>query len=346
MNIKDVALPEKVNASIDETKNRIEIYLTEDCQERIIAYYPIENLQVYIYEISGSNIPDMWELGLRKNYTGRYMRILICRNGRGEFIDNGLNLNISGGEFALKSGIESVNRFDYSADSLVGIEIVLQDNKAVKESFVIKILDEAMKHIKLSSEDFQNDKWYFSNYSEKTEKSVEHLLANCANNADSNVIMINGAEIVYNLGHDYKSRDFKERRYSTKPQKAIAEDIHRQLSEHYNERLTADVFAEKYGLSDTTVKNYFKNEYGYSFKEYRTKVRMEKAAELLEKADMKQVEIEMAVGYSTQAKFIGAFKKYYNLTPSEYRRIKSSAIFLKNSKMHIFSLAVPMTAIA
>lgn len=131
--------------------------------------------------------------------------------------------------------------------------------------------------------------------------------------------MINITEIGYNLGNDYKENDSKERKYPTNLQKAIAEDIHRQLTEKYSERCTALMFAEKYGLSDTTVKNYFKNVYGYSFKEYQMKVRMEKAEELLTTTDMKLVEIAMSVGYSTQAKFISAFKKHYNMTPSKYR---------------------------
>ncbi len=322
MNINDIAFPRKVNAKIDKEKCRVELFSEGENSGKIIAYYPIENLQIYIYEINCGEVPDLRELGLRMDYTGRYMRILVCRNGRGEFIENGVSLNLSGGEFALKAGIEGVNSFSFTADNLVGIEMVLQDNKAVKESFMLKILDEALRYINISQEEFQRKKWYFSNYSEETEKAVEHLLANCENSNDSTAIMINAAEIVYNLGNDYKYHNFKERTYPTNLQKTVAQDMHRQLTENYYERLTAGMFAEKYGLSDTTVKKYFKNVYGYCFKEYKTKVRMEKAAELLVATDMKQVEIALAVGYSAQAKFIGAFKKYYKTTPSQYRRIK------------------------
>lgn len=316
MNISDITLPENINAETDETKKRIEIQLDGG---RIIAYYPIENLQAYVYEINGGKIPDLWDLGLRMNYTGRYIRILICKYGHGDFTENGVSLNLNGGEFALKYGPKEKNRFSFTADNLVGIELIMQVDYAVEESLLFKMLKSAFRNMGITEKDFKEEEWYFSNYSGESENSVDRLIKNCAENADSALVMINITEIGYNLGNDYKESDSKERKYPTNLQKAIAEDIHLQLTEKYSERCTALMFAEKYGLSATTVKNYFKNVYGYSFKEYQMKVRMEKAEELLTTTDMKLVEIAMSIGYSTQAKFISAFKKHYNMTPSKYR---------------------------
>lgn len=322
LNINDVVLPPNIDADIDAGKNRLEIHISGKNGGRIIAYYPTENLQVYVYEIDGTRLPDMWDLGLRMNCEGRYLRTLICKRGHGEFAEDSVNYNMSGGEFAMRCGIVEENRFCFKADSLVGIELVLQVDYAVKESILFRMLRTALNGMGIKHDDFQKNQWYFSKCSEESEKAVDRLLENCINGADSPLIIINVAEIGYNLGNDYKGADSKERKYPTNPQKAIAEDIHSQLTDNYGERLTASMFAEKYGLSDSTVKNYFKNVYGYGFKEYQMKVRMEKAATLLETTKMKHVEIAMTVGYSTQAKFIDAFKKYYNMTPSEYRLSK------------------------
>lgn len=329
LNVNDLALPQKYNADIDTIKNRLELQIDSETGGRIIAYYPIENLQVYVYEVDGSQLPDLWDLGLRMGFEGRYLRTLICRRGHGEFVEDGINLNQSGGEFSIKCGSKEDNRFSFCADSLLGVEFVLQIDYAIQESILFRMLKTALRSMGIQKEDFQKNQWYFSNYSIESEKAIDRLIENCRNGADSALILINVAEIGYNLGNDYQGNESKERKYPTNLQKAIAKDIHCRLTKDYSERITATMFAEKYGLSDTTVKNYFKSVYGYSFKEYQMKVRMEKAAELLQTTEMKQVEIAMAVGYATQAKFIGAFKKYYHMTPSEYRRFKKLGNVLK-----------------
>ena len=322
MNIKNLALPKEIDARIDTDKNRIEIHYHGEGSGKFIAYYPLENMQVYVYEIDGARFPDSRDLGLRMNLSKRYLRILMCRRGRGEFTEKGISLNMSGGEFSIKIGTEDENHFDFTAESLLGVEIVLQVDEAVHESVLFKMLKASMRGIGIYKEDFQVNQWYFSSYIEESEKAIDRLIENCTKGADSEIILINAAEIAYCLGKDYHDKGSKERKYPTNSQKVIAEDMHRQLTENYSERNTAAMFAEKYSLSDTTVKNYFKNVYGYGFKEYQIKIRMEKAAELLETTDKKQVEIAMSVGYATQAKFISAFKNYYRMTPSEYRRLK------------------------
>lgn len=322
MNINDLAIPERGNATIDTDKNRVELILDGNDDQMIVGYYPSNSLQVYVYKVNGRQIPDMWDLGLRTEISGRCFRTLICRHGHGEFTENGVCQNLSGGEFCLKYGQKDENRFSFTADSLIGVEIVLQVDAAVEESVLLRMLRGALRHMGLSKDDFQMDQWYFSNFSKESEKAVDRLIENCFNGSDSALILINAAEVGYNLGNDYNETDPKERKYPTNLQRAIAEDMHRQLTENYCERITAAMFAEKYGLSDSTVKNYFKTVYGYSFKEYQMKVRMEKAAELLIETDLKLVAIAMAVGYATQAKFISAFKKHYQMTPSEYRRRK------------------------
>ena len=77
--------------------------------------------------------------------------------------------------------------------------------------------------------------------------------------------------------------------------------------------------AEKYGLSETTIKNYFRNVYGYGYKDYQKKVRMEKAADMLKNSKFNIDEISLKVGYLSHTKFSTAFKEYYGVTPSQYR---------------------------
>ncbi len=122
------------------SKKRVEIPINSNRGGTIIAYYPIEYMQVYIYDIKSNQIPDMLNLGFRMAYSGSYFRILACRHGRGEFVDNRIDTNLSGGEFSFKYVQKAENRFLFTADSLIGVEVVLQLDYASNESFLIRLL--------------------------------------------------------------------------------------------------------------------------------------------------------------------------------------------------------------
>ncbi len=47
---------------------------------------------------------------------------------------------------------------------------------------------------------------------------------------------------------------------------------------------------------------------------------MEQAAKLLRETEMNVAEIARAVGYDSQSKFSAAFKSYFSILPTEYRR--------------------------
>ncbi len=109
MNIKNLILPKGLDADIDTEKKRAEIRFKGDNTGQIIAYFPIDNLQLYCYSINGDRFPDMWDLGLRVQGKGQYLRVLICKQGHGEFYEKSVKYNMSGGEFGLKFSKEEKN---------------------------------------------------------------------------------------------------------------------------------------------------------------------------------------------------------------------------------------------
>lgn len=132
--------------------------------------------------------------------------------------------------------------------------------------------------------------------------------------------MIQCTKTGYLIGSDMSGKRSSQRRYVSKSQQTIADDVYRTLTEHYDEKITVQQFANKYSVSPTTVKNYFSQCYGYDYKAYQTKVRMEKAAQLLHDTNLTSGEIGQRVGYCSQSKFGVVFKKYHGVTPLEYRR--------------------------
>ena len=80
------------------------------------------------------------------------------------------------------------------------------------------------------------------------------------------------------------------------------------------------MFAEKYFFSQEYLNKLFKNKYGFTIYEYVLKLRMERAAELLAQPDIKISDIAERLGYADNHYFSKAFRTYYHVTPTEYRK--------------------------
>ncbi len=92
------------------------------------------------------------------------------------------------------------------------------------------------------------------------------------------------------------------------------------LTEDLSKRYSAATLAKHFGISETSLKNYFRGVYGRGYSELLNEIRMKKAAELILKNSMKISEISDAVGFATQSRFAKAFKNYYGAAPLEYKR--------------------------
>ncbi|MGL4437888.1 MAG: helix-turn-helix domain-containing protein [Bosea sp. (in: a-proteobacteria)] len=64
----------------------------------------------------------------------------------------------------------------------------------------------------------------------------------------------------------------------------------------------------------------FKQSVGMPPRVYLTRLRMEKACELLEKTDLPVTEIAFEVGYSSNQVLARVFFKYQHMSPIDYRR--------------------------
>lgn len=87
----------------------------------------------------------------------------------------------------------------------------------------------------------------------------------------------------------------------------------------YNKELTLTTLADEINMSSSYLSNIFKKKYGIPFQDYVLKKRMEKAAILLISTNLKNYEISEKIGFDSVYYFNLKFKKYYDLTPKEYR---------------------------
>lgn len=99
----------------------------------------------------------------------------------------------------------------------------------------------------------------------------------------------------------------------------VIQRIRQLIEARYAENLTVADIAEGVYLSATYVSLLYKQETGETLFEYLTKVRINKAKELLRDPRNKFYEICYAVGYNDPSHFSKLFKKMTGFTPSAYR---------------------------
>lgn len=91
------------------------------------------------------------------------------------------------------------------------------------------------------------------------------------------------------------------------------------IKEHYRDVTLEDVAAHV-NLNPYYLSNLFKLQTGVKYSDYVTKIKMLKAAELLQNINLKVYDISFELGYSNPNNFSRAFKVYFNKTPKEYRK--------------------------
>ncbi len=93
------------------------------------------------------------------------------------------------------------------------------------------------------------------------------------------------------------------------------------LNENYEHKISLDQIAHNMYLSPVYISKIFKEETGESPINYLIKIRLEKAREILEHSEDGSIKnIATEVGYDDVYHFSKLFKKYYGISPQNYRR--------------------------
>lgn len=98
--------------------------------------------------------------------------------------------------------------------------------------------------------------------------------------------------------------------------KQVMEIISADLSRHYS----IENLAAPFGISPSSLKNYFQGVYGKNISTWLREARMSVASAALREGNQPVSEIAAGVGYENASKFSAAFKNFLGETPLEYRR--------------------------
>ncbi|MBB6632862.1 response regulator [Cohnella thailandensis] len=92
---------------------------------------------------------------------------------------------------------------------------------------------------------------------------------------------------------------------------------------HYAEPIDLDVISRTFFIDPSYFCKVFKKSTGVTYLHYLTKIRMDKACQLLSHPASKVYEIAGKVGYEDQRYFSQVFRKHTGMTPSDYQKSKT-----------------------
>ena len=113
-----------------------------------------------------------------------------------------------------------------------------------------------------------------------------------------------------NLNHQFE--DYKNKQ---KIQQAVL-----YIRENYDKDLNMAVVSNHISMNYSLFSYAFKQYTGTNFVNFLKDIRMEKAKELLEKTDLRIVEISQKIGYENEKHFMKIFKVSCGVSPTEYRK--------------------------
>lgn len=108
-------------------------------------------------------------------------------------------------------------------------------------------------------------------------------------------------------------------RRSSRLDPRVEEALH-YLSVHMREPITIDAIAKSVRLSPSRLSHMFKEATGHSIIDTLNKMRIRQAALLLEHTNRSASEVAFDVGFHNYNHFINQFRKWYGVSPSEFRR--------------------------
>ena len=92
------------------------------------------------------------------------------------------------------------------------------------------------------------------------------------------------------------------------------------VDKRYPERLLLSDLAQETGVSMFHLSHLFKESFGMPFQEYLSKVRCEKARQMLLLTDRSLLDISISCGFSDPKYFNRSFRALYGMSPKEYRK--------------------------
>lgn len=280
----------------------------------------VEKFQALTTDIDLSLCKAAFSCSSMKNYENKKcIRVTSCLNGRSDILFTNKYQNyLSGSEITVNCG-QSIKHIHIQSEEFTGLSIYIFLN-----SPWLRKLSEFSESFLLPEKIYEKLKSNTSPTIIKSNSKITEItkeIIECLDTYDYDIMSFKIIELFILVDKEMKNEQFNpNRKYFTVTQMEIAKKTHDLLTEDLGTRYSAKNLAKRFGISETSLKNYFRGMYGIGYRDYQKHIRMRTAANLLKNTNMKVVDISLKVGFRSQTKFSICFKNFYGVNPLEFRR--------------------------
>ena len=288
---------------------------------RLIQCVLTPDSTLLLSEIHSAKMPNFHLIESFYSAPGEVVAINYCFRGRAEVtLKTGDCAYISNEEIAVDAGFARIEPDDlvFPAADYHGLAVLIRIQAEPKQGFRLDgkpvVLPEALRD---KVREF--GKPCLSQTGEETRLCFETIRDDILNDRPREFLMLDLMRTLFHITDQFPGTE-PRRKYFSKSQVQIAKKVRELLTSDPGKRYSAAELAKRYGISETSLKNYFRGVYGCGYGEFQNEMRMKRAAELLGGERQTVSAIGSMVGFSNQSAFARAFHEYYGVTPVEYRR--------------------------
>ncbi len=242
-----------------------------------------------------------------------------CREGRMECEVCGEYIYMTPGDLTIHRKVGNVHNTYFPLSHYHGITVALDTDSASRCLSCI-LEDTPVKSSELMERYCQNHACTVI----RARPGIEHIfseLYSIPEQIREGYLKIKVMELLLFLGGtDLAADAVSDSRYFPAAQVEAVKAAKEYLTQHTEKHITVSELAERFGISQTTLKACFRGVFGESVYTFARQFKMQKAAVLLRQTNKNVMEIAGIFGYDNGSKFAKAFRDVMGETPDKYRR--------------------------
>ncbi len=280
----------------------------------VYYYEAFQHMALCFFDVRASEIT-----GSGSDRRGKLVQFNYCVSGRIELsLEDEFNLCLNEGDFCVSKETSKSSSF-FPTKEYKGVTIYFEENAFYEENKAI-LNTFGLPFLEMDTIYFRERNTLVSKAGDDL-RGVMHSLWEKRENLSDFKIKHSTLEILHILLEHSLAKE-KNHGYYTRIQAKIAKSAEEILTKNLDKHIPIRTVAAKFGVSETSLKNYFKAVFGENISLYLRKIRMKKAAQMLLETNLSVGEISGIVGYTKQGKFAELFRNHYGYSPLEYRRRK------------------------
>lgn len=277
----------------------------------VITLFPGVVLQFHSFHCKSFHLSESKEVG-------NSLKINYCIEGRMEVrMSDNLFLFMEPGNLSVDVR-KAQDSFQFPCGHYHGVELLFHSSTLNRDApELLKTVEVDGKQVQLR---FCKDAQSYAVWADNRLRKLFEDMGNAPPECRTPYLQIKVTELLLLLCKSDMSEKINERSFMTMGQVQIAKQVMEIISADLSKHYSIENLAAPFGISPSSLKNYFQGVYGKNISTWLREARMSAASMALRESNQPVAEIAAKVGYENASKFSAAFKSFLGETPLEYRR--------------------------